>query len=177
MKHVTVLCALTCAALATVSTPAAAQSRVQAGILECRGGGSAGFVVGSVRQLQCWFHADYGARYPYYALVQRVGLDVGFTSRSTLAWAVFAPTRRIGPGDLSGNYAGVTAGAAVGIGGNANALVGGSYNSFALQPLSLEGQTGLNVAVGVASLELRPAAPVVRHVRTPRSHHRRHHRA
>ena|SRR5436190_14846596 len=176
MKHVSVLCALTCTALAAVSTPAAAQSRVQAGILECRGGSSAGLVVGSVRQLQCWFHADYGARYPYYALVQRVGLDIGFTSQSTLAWAVFAPTRRIGPGDLAGNYAGVTAGAAVGIGGNANALVGGSYNSLALQPLSLEGQTGLNVAVGVASLELRPAVPARAYVGRTHRHRRHAHR-
>ena len=177
MKHVSILCALTCTALAVVSSPAAAQSRVQAGILECRGGGSAGFVIGSVRQLQCWFRSDYGARYPYYARVQRLGLDIGFTQQSTLAWGVFAPTRQIGPGDLSGDYAGVTAGAAVGIGGNANALVGGSSNSFALQPLSLEGQTGFNVAVGVASLELRPAAPVVRRVRPLRTHHRRHHHA
>jgi len=88
-----------------------------------------------------------------------------------MVWAVFAPTRRIGPGDLSGSYGGVTAGAAIGIGGNANALVGGSDNSFALQPLSFEGQTGLNVAVGVASLELRDAGPGLRH---PHYRHRKH---
>ena len=62
---------------------------------------------------------------------------------------------QIGPGDIAGNYAGVTAGGAVGVGGNANALVGGSDNSIALQPVSIEGQVGLNVAVGVAGLELR----------------------
>ena len=94
-----------------------------------------------------------------------------------MVWAVFAPTRRIGPGDLSGSYGGITAGAAIGIGGNANALVGGSDNSFALQPLSFEGQTGLNVAVGVASLELRDAGPGLRHLgrrAAPHYHHRKH---
>jgi hypothetical protein len=167
----TLICALACAAVAGSSAPAASQSRVQAGILECRGAPSASYLVGSVHPLRCWFRSDYGARYPYYGLVRRFGLDVGFTQQSALGWAVFAPTRRIGPGDLSGNYAGVTAGAAIVIGGNANALVGGSDNSFALQPLSFEGQTGLNVAVGVASLELRPAGAVPHSVRR---HHRRH---
>lgn len=170
MKRAIIISALLCSALAATCAPAASQSRIQAGILECRGAGSASFVVGSVHQLQCWFQSDRGPRYPYYGLVRRVGLDIGFTQQSTLGWAVFAPTRRIGPGDLAGNYGGFTAGAAVVVGGNANALVGGSENSFALQPLSFEGQTGLNVAVGVASLELRPAGPV-RY--PPRHHHRK----
>jgi hypothetical protein len=176
MQRLTMTCALACAAVAAACAPAASQSRIQAGILECRGAGSASFLVGSVHQLQCWFQSDYGPRYPYYGLVRRVGLDIGFTQQSALGWAVFAPTRRIGPGDLSGNYGGVTAGAAIGIGGNANALVGGSENSFALQPLSFEGQTGLNVAVGIASLELRDAGPGLRHLRAaPRHHHHRRH--
>jgi hypothetical protein len=68
---------------------------------------------------------------------------------------VLAPTGRIGPGDLAGTYAGVTAGAAVIVGAGANALIGGSNNTFALQPLSVEGQAGVNVTLGVASLELR----------------------
>src|SRR5438270_869114 len=83
------------------------------------GAGSVGYLVGSVHPLQCWFQSDYGPRYPYYGLVRRLGLDIGFTQQSSLGWAVLAPTRRIGPGDLSGSYGGVTAGAAIGIGGNA----------------------------------------------------------
>src|SRR5947209_16644197 len=154
-----IVCVLACAAIAATCAPAASQSRIRAGILECRGAPSASYLIGAVHPIQCWFQTDHGARYPYYGLVRRLGLDIGFTQQSTLGWAVFAPTRRIGPGDLSGNYAGVTAGAAVVVGGNANAMVGGSENSFALQPLSFEGQTGLNVALGVASLELRPAGP------------------
>jgi hypothetical protein len=149
------ICALISAALAATSATARAQPGVQAGVLKCRGASTTSFVVGSVHQLTCVFHSDRGPRYRYYALIRRVGLDIGFTEQSTLVWAVFAPTHWIGPGDLSGSYGGVTAGVAVGVGGNANALVGGSNNSFALQPLSFEGQTGLNVAVGIAGIELR----------------------
>ncbi|MGA2128887.1 MAG: DUF992 domain-containing protein [Xanthobacteraceae bacterium] len=138
-----------------VTGPAAAQPRVQAGILECRGLGTTSFIVGSVHELECVFRSDYGPPVRYHGVVRKLGVDIGFTEQSSLAWGVFAPTRQIGPGDLAGNYAGVTAGAAVGVGGNANALVGGSNNSLALQPVSIEGQTGINVAVGVAELELR----------------------
>ncbi len=116
-----------------------------------------------------------GPRYHYVGVVRHIGVDIGFTDHSLLGWAVFAPTYRIGPGDLSGTYGGVTAGAAIGIGGNANALIGGSGNSFALQPLSLEGQTGINVAVGVAGLELEyVGGGYYRHYRhrVARLHHR-----
>jgi hypothetical protein len=153
MIRSTTICALL--ALAAGTSSAAAQSRVQAGVLECRGAGTTSFIIGSVHDLECVFRSDHGARYRYHGVVRKIGLDIGYTEQSTLAWAVFAPSEQVGPGDLSGNYAGVTAGAAVGVGGNANALVGGSNRTISLQPLSIEGQTGVNVAVGVAELELR----------------------
>jgi hypothetical protein len=143
------------AMMTLAAVPAAAQPRVQAGMLECRGLGATGFIVGSVHELECIFRSDYGPPIRYHGIVRKIGVDLGFTEQSSLAWGVFAPTNRIGPGDLAGTYAGVTAGAAVGIGANANALVGGSNNSFALQPVSVEGQTGVNIAIGVADLELR----------------------
>jgi Protein of unknown function (DUF992) len=87
--------------------------------------------------------------------LRKFGLDLGYTEHSGLTWAVFAPARQIGPGDLAGYYVGVSAGASVGLGLGANALIGGSNNSFALQPLSVEGQSGVNLAIGVADLELR----------------------
>jgi Protein of unknown function (DUF992) len=149
-----VVCALIFGALIVTATSATAQTRVQAGILQCRGAPTGSFIVGSVHQLGCVFQSDHGPRYRYYGVVRRVGLDIGFTEQSAPAWAVFASTNRIGPGDLSGNYGGVTAGGSIGIGGNASALVGGSNNELALQPLSFERQTGLNVAVGIAGLEL-----------------------
>jgi hypothetical protein len=142
------------AALSLLSGAAATQS-VQTGVLECRGMGSTGFIIGSVHELECVFRTDYMPPVRYHGIVRKLGLDIGITEQSALAWGVFAPTARIGPGDLAGTYAGVSAGAAVGLGVGANALVGGSNNTFALQPLSVEGQSGVNVALGVASLELR----------------------
>ncbi len=151
---------LSTGALATLALVASvglatAQSGVQVGVLECRGSGSISFVIGSVHEFACIFSPGGAPVVPYHGIVRKVGLDLGVTEGSVLGWAVFAPTRDIGPGDLAGNYGGVTAGAAVGVGGNANVLVGGSNSSIALQPLSLQGQTGLNLAVGVAALELR----------------------
>ena len=72
-----------------------------------------------------------------------------------MAWAVFAPTSGSPRRDLSGNYGGAAASATVGVGVGANALVGGSGNTIALQPVSVQAQTGLSVAAGVAGLELR----------------------
>jgi hypothetical protein len=121
------------------------------------------------------FMSAEGPRYHYVGIVRRIGVDIGFTAQSMLGWAVFAPTHGVGPGDLAGVYGGVTAGAAVGVGGTANALVGGSYNSFSLQPLSLEGQTGINVAVGIAGLELQYAGGGYHYRHRWARHHRRHH--
>jgi hypothetical protein len=174
VKRTAIICALALSSLAAGATTAGAQSRVQAGSLECHGAPTTSFVVGSVHQLDCMFASAGGPRYHYVGTVRHIGVDIGFTAHSVLGWAVFAPTYRIGPGDLSGVYGGVTAGAAIGFGGTANALVGGSDNSFALQPLSLEGQTGLNVAVGVAGLELQYAGGGYPHYRH-RFHHRRRH--
>jgi hypothetical protein len=140
--------------LAVSAAPASAQ-QVQAGMLECRGGESISFVVGSVSQFSCIYRPDFGPAQAYRATLRRAGIDVGVTAVAGLAWAVFAPTKQIGLGDLSGNYGGATAGGAVVLGAGANVLYGGSNNSFALQPLSIEGQVGLNVYAGVAGLELR----------------------
>jgi hypothetical protein len=92
----------------------------------------------------------------------------------TLGWVVFAPTGVIHPGDLAGNYGGVQGNASVGIGGGANALVGGSNNTFALQPVSAQAQAGLNVSAGLADLELRPAVAPAPALRYPRHRHHRH---
>jgi hypothetical protein len=129
---------------------------VQVGILECRGGASIGFVIGSVTNLGCVLRADGMPEDRYVATVRKVGLDLGITQESALAWGVFAPVARLGPGDLSGNYVGAQGSASVGVGLGGNVLVGGSANSISLQPLSVQGQVGLNVAAGLESLELRP---------------------
>jgi hypothetical protein len=130
--------------------------RVQVGILECRGGSSIGFVVGSVTNLGCVLRAEGLPEDRYVATIRKVGLDLGITQESALAWGVFAPVARLGPGDLAGNYAGAQGSAAIGVGVGGNVLVGGSNNSIALQPLSVQGQVGLSIAAGLESLELRP---------------------
>lgn len=154
MRRLSVI--LSAAMLVASFTMAHAQNRVQAGTLECRGGGSVGLIVGSVTNLGCVFRSPGHPDDLYVATVTKVGLDLGITDQTALAWGVFAPTVQLGSGALSGNYAGVDASAAIGVGLGGNVMIGGSANSYALQPLSVQGQTGLNVAAGVQSLELRP---------------------
>jgi hypothetical protein len=143
--------------LASIATAHAQQplNRVQVGVLECRGGASVGFIVGSVTNLGCVLRGN-GYEDRYVATIRKVGLDIGITQETALTWVVYAPVARLGAGDLSGDYAGVQGSASVGVGLGGNALVGGSANSIALQPLSVQGQVGLNVAAGLESLELRP---------------------
>jgi hypothetical protein len=159
MRRFPILASAAAAALLASFAPASAQQpmqRVQVGVLECRGAASVGFIVGSVTNLGCVFRSDNMPEDRYIATIRKVGLDLGITQESALAWGVFAPVARLGPGDLSGNYAGAQGSASVGVGFGGNALFGGSANSIALQPLSVQGQVGLNIAAGLESLELRP---------------------
>src|SRR5512140_2062979 len=130
--------------------------RVQVGILECRGGASVGFIVGSVTNRGCVLRMEGMHEDRYIATIRKVGRDLGITQESSLAWGVFAPVARLGPGDLTGNYAGAQGSAAIGVGAGGNVLIGGSNNTIALQPISVQGQVGLSVAAGLESLELRP---------------------
>ena len=159
MSRSTILAGVAATMLVASSATAQAQQpmqRVQVGILECRGGASVGFIVGSVTHLGCVLRAEGMPEDRYVATIRKVGLDLGITQESALAWGVFAPVARLGPGDLAGNYAGVQGSATLGVGAGGNLLVGGSNNTIALQPLSLQGQVGLSVAAGLESLELRP---------------------
>lgn len=142
---------------ALAASPASAQStrRVQVGTLECLGSPSVSFIIGSRRTFNCTFRTPNG-RFPYEGTINRWGLDVGVTGANVLLWSVLAPTKKIdGRRDLTGSYAGVSGSVAVGLGVAGNALVGGSNNTIALQPLSVEAQTGVNLAVGVSSFRLR----------------------
>jgi hypothetical protein len=159
MRRFLILAAAALATLATSIVGASAQQpiqRVQVGILECRGGASVGFIVGSVTNLGCVLRAEGMPEDRYIATIRKVGLDLGITQESALAWGVYAPVSRLGPGDLSGNYAGAQGSATLGVGVGGNVLVGGSANSIALQPLSVQGQVGISIAAGLESLELRP---------------------
>jgi hypothetical protein len=141
---------------AALAAPAAAQSGVRVGTLTCNVSSGWGFVFGSSRALSCTFAGP--GRYEYYAgNISKFGVDIGYTQGGVLIWTVVAPTAQIAPGSLAGGYAGGTASATVGVGIGANALIGGSNNTIALQPLSIEGNQGLNVAAGIGAITLTPA--------------------
>jgi Protein of unknown function (DUF992) len=154
--RLTTLVLATAALAGSIASADAAVPGVRAGILECRGGEHVGYVVGSVASLECVFQSPGQRPEPYVATVHRLGLDLGVTAQTQFTWAVTAPTNRLGYGDLAGTYGGVGANASVGIGGGSNFLVGGPANSYALQPISVQGQTGFNVAAGIANIELEP---------------------
>ena len=161
--------ALLAAVLLGVAATTPARADVEVGTLSCRSAGAAAYIVVSGQPFRCSFTPSNGGPVQYYqAVIHRFGAQVGFSDDVSLAWAVFAPTPHVGPGSLAGGYGGVTAGAAVGIGVGANGLVGGA-NSFTLQPLSVQGEIGLNVVATVTGLNLEPIMPVRHH-----RHYRRH---
>lgn len=142
---------------ATATVPANAQpQRVQVGTLACSISAGVGMVVASQRNVSCNFQPDGGPPEAYTGTMTRIGVDVGFTTGGAMVWGVFAGTNRYA-GMLNGTYAGATAEATVAAGLGANVLVGGSNRSVALQPLSVQGQVGLNIAAGVGALELHLA--------------------
>jgi hypothetical protein len=142
--------------------PAHAQGGVQVGTLTCNVAGGWGFVFGSSKAIRCTFARAGGGPEHYAGSINKFGVDIGYTQGGVLVWGVFAPSAALAPGALSGNYVGVTASATVGVGAGANALVGGSNRTISLQPLSIEGNTGLNVAGGIGAMSLRYEGPVRR---------------
>jgi hypothetical protein len=139
-----------------LATPAQAQSGVRIGTLSCNVAAGWGFVFGSSKALHCsltpgWRHPEH-----YTGTISKFGVDIGYTNGGVLVWAVFAPGPYVGPGALAGDYVGATGSATIGVGVGANVLVGGSNRSISLQPLSIEGNTGLNIAGGIGAITLRP---------------------
>src|SRR5579885_245820 len=145
--------ALAAAALA-LTAPANAAS-IKVGTLTCHVASGWGFVFGSSKDLRCNFHPNTGVSEHYIGTVSKFGGDIGYTDSSVIVWAVFAPTSGVKRGALEGGYAGATAGATVGVGAGANVLVGGFDRSITLQPISVEGSTGLNVAAGIGAINLK----------------------
>ena len=145
------------ALVATATAPVDAQPRrVQVGTLACSISAGVGLVVASQRNVACNFQPDNGPPEAYTGTMTRVGVDVGFTTGGAMVWGVFTDTNRYA-GMLTGTYAGATAEATFAAGLGANVLVGGSNHSVALQPLSVQGQVGLNIAAGVGALDLHLA--------------------
>jgi hypothetical protein len=130
------------------------KATVRAGYLECEVSAGWGFIIGSSRSMHCSYAMQPGYTEYYRGSISKFGADIGYLGSAVMIWAVLAPTNNLGQGALAGHYAGATASAAVGVGAGANVLVGGFKNSIALQPITIEGQNGLNVAAGVASMSL-----------------------
>jgi hypothetical protein len=173
MKITKLLPALALTALLVPAAAGTAQAAVRTGTLTCDIGGGIGVILGSSKPVACRYTAFDGLTELYNGTVRKFGVDVGFTWSGRIVWAVFEPGRE--HGSLAGNYAGVSAEASVGAGVGANVLLGGGNGSVTLQPISVQGQTGLNAAAGIGTLNIEPvaAAVVVRPHRVYR-HHRVH---
>ncbi len=128
---------------------------VKVGVLTCAVEPGWGKIIVSSKEVNCNYVPNGGRPEPYFGAITKVGVDIGYTSGGTMVWTVVAPASDLGPGALEGKYAGVSAQATVGIGLGANVLLGGFDKSIALQPLSVEGTSGLNLAAGVGALNLR----------------------
>jgi hypothetical protein len=143
---------------AVLATPALAQQSggTKIGVLTCKASASLGLIVGSRQEVRCSFSPDAGGPPEnYVGHIGRLGLDLGVRGGGVMVWTVVAPTNGWQHGALAGNYVGANADASLGLGAGAKVLVGGSHRSIALQPLSVSGQVGVNLALGVAGLTLR----------------------
>jgi hypothetical protein len=135
-----------------LGTPAQADVRV--GLMSCDMDSGFGYVLGSSRDLHCTFMPAAGAPEHYAGTISKFGVDIGYVQNAVIVWTVVAPTVALPPGSLTGTYGGATGSVTVGVGVGANVLVGGSSETISLQPVSIEGGTGLNVAGGFASMSL-----------------------
>ena len=126
------------------------------GMLTCKTSPSLGLIIGSTQKLACQFKDNSGRTENYVGRMNRVGLDIGFTAGGVMAWGVIGSSNAIRPGALTGRFGGASGDISVGVGAGANVLFGGTAQGISLQPLSVEGQVGLNLALGVAGLTLTP---------------------
>lgn len=141
-------------ALAGTAPVAAADKHVKIGVLTCASGPSIGLLITSKEKIDCAFVPSGMDEENYSGVIRKFGLDIGATAGSVIVWGVFAAQSDYVPGSLAGEYVGVSAEQTVILGLGANLLVGGSEDSIVLQPLSVQAQAGLNLAVGVTRLVL-----------------------
>lgn len=150
------LFAAAAAAAIAAAAPAHAFGNAKVGVLLCQVADGRGFIFGSTKTLDCSFTPSSGApRESYFGAISRFGVDLGFTTNGLLQWNVLADSfDRYGGGSLAGGYGGVGAEVTALLGVGTNVLVKKSTRDFVLQPISVQGQTGLNVALGIAEIEL-----------------------
>jgi hypothetical protein len=144
------------AALVLSTGIAQAESRVEVGRLSCTVEPGVGLILGSQKDMTCRFIRKGYATERYRGTISKVGLDIGFTDSTQIEWLVFSgSTVKVGHRSLAGTYVGGSSEATIGVGLGGNWLIGGSKRGFALQPLSVQAQTGLNLSVAFAGLTLR----------------------
>ncbi|AMN43667.1 DUF992 domain-containing protein [Rhodoplanes sp. Z2-YC6860] len=149
-----------CALVSVMAVPSLGQQKsyTRSGVLSCKLAPTVGLVVGSRQKIGCRFTPDGGGPSEAYAgAITRIGLDLGVTAGGAMAWAVLTSAHISPRGGLAGRYVGASGDIALGIGAGANVMIGGSNKAVALQPVSVEGQVGVNIALGVAGLELQAA--------------------
>ncbi len=152
-KIATIAAAMSAAMLATAPAHAAG---VKVGTLTCDVEAGWGYVLGSLKDLNCVFKSGTnGTVAKYTGDVTKLGVDIGYTNTGTMIWAVVAPSKDMKADALEGTYGGVTAGATAVVGGNLNVLVGGLDKSITLQPISVEGNSGLSLTAAVGAMQLR----------------------
>jgi hypothetical protein len=140
-----------------MDSPAYSQgASIRYGMLTCKTSASVGLIVGSRQRLRCQLKADNGKIQNYTGTMGRLGLDVGVSGGGVMAWSVWTSTANLPSGALAGSFVGASGDASLGAGVGANVLVGGTRKSISLQPLSVEGQVGVNLALGVAKMTLTP---------------------
>lgn len=145
-------------AATSFTAPALAQERTELGVLDCIVEGGFGLLITSSKGMTCTFTHANGTVENYTGRIDKLGIDIGVTGDAFMKWLVFTPLgNAAGSYALAGRYVGASAGASLGIGLGANALIGGSDRKIGLQPVSVEANTGVNLAVGLASLTLNPA--------------------
>jgi hypothetical protein len=133
------LAAIGLAAAVGGSAALAAEGGVKAGYLRCDVEGNVSFIFGSSRDIVCTYKPDGAARVDrYVGEIKKYGVDIGYQENAVMLWGVVAPTSDVGTGALAGDYGGISADVALGVGVGANALIGGSGKHIVLQPLSVE---------------------------------------
>jgi hypothetical protein len=143
------------AVMATAFAAPARSGDVKLGVLTCDIDGGTGMIIASHKGLSCTFKPSKGgSKERYTGIISKIGVDLGVTHQGALVWAVLAASRDYEAGRLAGDYLGATAEASIVTGGGANLLVGGFQRSFSLQPLSVQAQTGVNLALAVTSMKL-----------------------
>jgi len=145
-------------AILIASTPADTRAAAQVGLLSCDLSAGVGLILMQKQSMICSFRRTGGGPVERYTgTINEYGIELGGVARGHLVWAVAAETQGIPAGALAGTYAGVAADAALGPGAGASALIGGTGRAFSLQPVSVEGEVGVNIAAGIRTIELRPA--------------------